>query len=772
MKHKSNYFDTAAKLLAEKNRLWDEDRPRRARERMIRFFYNGQPTTTPQAGVADDTPDIINHLVGYKNLQPIQDMMFSVYTSTNSLFEVSVDTGSPESDIKIGARISKAINKAIYRSGKFHTLWNSTCGEICLTGRAPWIFERNGWCPRIAQNLLVPEGSPALPGEIPYAFNPVELNYAYLERLKKSVKGEEGKFVDLTTVTFLLKVLEAQIKGESTATVVDNKSREINMGVTGNGCATDKRSVIPAWEYFEVKCVGAKKELKVSRTLFTDRINSDGGKGVDDEVKIVSYQPEAYNSPDEWLHAMVVDSQIGGVKNFSTAKGVAELTFESDMDSEHLLNELIAGAKQKARPKFKRGQGANNQAINAWNVAEDSMLPEGVDPVQISSGGSGDLNTSMALLGQNSSSLAGGTVSNVGREGELRQQALERQGRNASLHNNRMSSVYTSLDRVADEIVRRFLAAENTPGCADYNEIEWVRAQLNRQKIPFKDLAKREFGCFKYIEVRVSRVVGGGDREGELTVAEALMAQLANFAPEVRPMILQRWVALMTKDTSLAESLVTLPDLIINQQRVVGENEFDTMLRRAALGPQNGGNLPIGADDVDEDHVPAHLLDLQAFLAESQYRSFNMLDIAGMMSVIDHINQHLNRMAQVPSSAGAGKVFTKALQQLIALAAPIVAKVQKDQAAQQQQLDPKTQMELTLKAGDQQINARKLGLEEAKFKEIVKSRESRSKQGDRKQYASEVKTQEQLNLAKQNLDLQKAKVISDARKNKSKSKES
>jgi hypothetical protein len=762
MKHKSQWFKTPRALNEERNRLWGNMQTPRTREWMVRSFYNGLPTRTPEEAESDDSPDVVNHLMGYRNIKRYEDAIFSIYSGTNSMLEIKVDTGVPESDTITGQRISRIINEAIYHSGKFENLWQSVSGELPLTGKAPLVFNRRGWCPRLAPNLLLPENASPVAEDIPYAYAPYELTYTKLKELEASVKGSESKFVDLATVKLLLGVLKEQIEGKGTATYSD-KGKETVENPLDERIFTDTRTSIKAWKYYEVYFDGKKKV--VSETLFTERINltnSDNRAvikaGDDGEERIVSYIPKAFESPENWLHTLVVDSQIGGLKTYATARGLAEITYPSDTDAEELLNEQIAGDKLRARPKFRMTAEANPKQVASWRPHQDSMTPPGVESVQMFA--AGNVLAPLQLLTQNTSRLTGSSVSNAGREGgELRQQAVQRQGEDGSMQSNRMSAVHTPLDRLLAEIVRRFLTITNDPGGEGYNDIAWARQCLDKYQIPYKKLAEMEFGRFKWIKVRSARVIGSGDRESELFVADQMMKNIGEFDPQVRPLIRQKWLALVSHDPTLAEAMVRLPEVILSNQRVVAENEFDTILRRASIGSV----LPVGVEDIHEDHAQTHLIDLQAFLTELSTRQPTEMDLRRIAGGVDHITKHLQAMADMPSSAGAAKVFQQQLQQLVTAAEEIIAKVQ-EQQQQPAGMTPKEQADFVLKQGQLELAAQKQGLAEAQFEEIVKSRQSRARQGDRKQYANEVKTVEQLKLAKENQKLQEKKIQNDARK--------
>lgn len=765
MKFKSEFFSTPRALSEERDRLWGDEIDKRRDNECVSGFYNGRSLKTPEQAEQDGEPaDIVNHLLGYRNLKRQEDAYDSIYSSTNRMVEIMVKTDTPEADDITSQRLSNAINKAIYFSGEFENLWQSVSGEIPMKGKVPLMFNRTGWCPRFCPNVLYPKNSSPVSGKVTYAFAPYELTYVRLKDLEASVKGSESKFIDLTTVKLLLNVLKDQIAGKGVSQSTE-KGYDNDPNPMDERMLRDSRNSIPAWKYYEVTFDEKTKKKYVSETLFTEKLNLSNSERTkarkeDGEEKIVSYRPKAFEDPTHWLHTLMVDSQIGGAKTVDRAKGLAEITFNSDTDAEDLLNRYVSGEKLRALPKFEMGENANPDQVAQWRPYEDSVMPSGLKPVQVYA--SNNLLAPLQVMRENTARLTGGSVSNAGaQQGELQKQAQQRQMEDASMGSNRLAKIYTPADRLLAEIVRRFLLIETKPGQEGYEDIMWVRECLDQYKIPYKELAKMHYGRFKYIEVRVARVIGSGDRESELFVATFLKDNLQNYDPQVRPFIMRKITALISRDPALAEYLVTLPEIITNTQRGVAENEFDTILRRAAVGYVH----PVNAGDVHEDHVPSHLLDFQAYLTELQAVQPQELDMRRIAAITDHIVRHLQAMSSMPASAGAAKVYQGQLQQLEGVAQKIIAQYEETQAAMQQPgLTPKEEADIAIKMRDQELDAQKLGLQYAQFEEIVKSRESRASQGNRKQYANEVKTAKQLEMAEQDQKLKKEKVKQDARK--------
>ena len=120
-----------------------------------------------------------------------------------------------------------------------------------------------------------------------------------------------------------------------------------------------------------------------------------------------------------------------------------------------------------------------------------------------------------------------------------------------------------------------------------------------------------------------------------------------------------------------------------------------------------------------------------------------MLGFAGM---VEHIGEHLQILLGNTDTIEEGKVFTKQLQEVVQAAEPVVAEVQEGEGSEKSQLTEKERIELELKMGDQQLKARKFGLDLAVQKDLIDSRGARQAMIERSQYAGEIESARRLDL--------------------------
>ena len=359
-----------------------------------------------------------------------------------------------------------------------------------------------------------------------------------------------------------------------------------------------------------------------------------------------------------------------------------------------------------------------------------------------SKGNTRGLQTPFALLTQNVAGLATSSVANGPGGGELRQQAVERQQQSTMLQTNRISEAYNHMDALLETVVWRILAGPVKPGTEGYREIMFIRAMLDKYQIPYKDLAARKYGRFEFLRVRARRTIGNGDRVQQLDTSDWLMSNIQNYEPAARPLVIHQATVLRTQDPDMADALVKIPKAIINAQKITAENEYDTIARRSALGQV----LPTAQDDIHQDHIPIHMLDMQAMVARHSVRPWDKLDVLAFAGLTEHTGEHLKVLLSNPVTNPEGKVFVQDYQNITQAAQAIVAEVEEAEGNDQMQLTPKEQADMQLKWARLELDARKLGIHLEDTQKLWENREARAALSKRQQFTREITDDRRLKL--------------------------
>lgn len=744
-KGKSEFHKNAEELLQGKDIAFSNAKTKRERLKIVRDFTNMRPTMSEAEKEEMGRTEVTNHGMFYQSTVQVKAQIASMVTGTKSLLRITVDTDNPEQDLITGQRISKAINRhAIHHKGRFANFWDRVGGEAAIAGGGPVVFPaRYGWLPKIAPDMLFPPETDLDSENIPYAFDPVELNITDIRKLKNSVKHDDSNYINLKNIDKIIKQIEDSIKGEGTTTYAYHEETSKST----RGAFNDPNKIKGFW-YYEPKW--EKSESKVSATLVVYGTNADLSK----DTVILAYVDKAYEDAAQWCQLIAVDSEIGGIKNLDTLRGIAEMQYFSALDVEELFNLMMEGAKINARPKVRVTNTANKEDVLKWDIMRDSLVPEGLEEMPFKTN-TNALQGPLQILAQN---VAGFSATTIGGSNDLRVEALDKQRSNAMMNGTRISDLYNQMESLLETSVWRILAGDTKPGAEGYLDTMAVRDELDKYKIDYKKLAKRKHGRFQWIEVKVNRSIGNGDRVEQLETAKWLMDNMTQFAPESRPLILRMAVVLQTQDPDLAETLVKVPQAIINAQKIVAETESNVIEDIAALGQI----LPVGGDDIHQDHIPVHLRTMQGWVATDAVRPWDKLDVLIFAGMAQHVGEHMTILMSNKATNAEAKEFVQAYQQIVQSAQSITQRVEEAEGSEQQAMSPKEQSDLQLKWAKMELDARKLGIDISNQERLFAASEARQATIRRGQFTKEIDADRRFKLSEEQLEVQKKTAVAKA----------
>jgi|TARA_R100000084_G_scaffold109319_2_gene75692 hypothetical protein len=731
------YWEDVSELVTEKDRVRRTYDEREEREEITRDFYNGRPIMVEDDADEEDLENMTNHLIGYSSLQVLETRLYSIWSTSNRIIDVDVVEKVNESEdiIEIERRsklINKYMNKAIYHTSRFGAFWRAVSGEIVIAGRAACIYDDDSdWCPRVKAKLMFPDNLGTDIREMTYAFSPDELTLDQLRALlgqgdtdDEEDDGDdfvEGVQVNKEAIEGYINEIKKQIKMDGKSSY-RNDTRAKRKSTDTDEEDRNNKTTVDAWRYYEIRYDEDLESRVVDMIIFTEQLNTND-KEESTQVVLAKF-PAYYEAPERMGHLIVLDAKIGGEKRFSEAKGIADITYNSDVDSEELLNNLFEGEKARAIPRLQIGEGANTEELLGWDVDRDRVVPSGVQEFQLRTP-SGNLQTPLALMSQNSASIAGASFSNSGRGGELRQQAVERQDNNRATGASRLADALKSLDILLHEVARRFMSGDIEPGEPGYEDIMWFRAKMKKHNIPIEELAEQTYGYFDYIEVKAVRSSSSGENDFDLQVAQQLMQNIGNYPPAVRPFIVNKFTSLITSDPQFADRLVELLPKISSAQRITSEIEFEQIARDASIGLET----PLGAEDVHQEHIPTHFKHLEVILARANFRPWTREDAAHFAGIQLHTEKHITELLQNGTTQAEGQQFAQEFARLVSQADGLLQEVEQEEASFEEQAGmtqaEKDERELQLKEREQ---SRK----EADTQSTIEQRERRQSGIDRK----------------------------------------
>tara|TARA_R110000851_G_scaffold39729_3_gene100699 strand:- start:2077 stop:4344 length:2268 start_codon:yes stop_codon:yes gene_type:complete len=680
MELKSKYFSSLTELIYEKDRVKQKHEERRSREEIVLDFYNGKPIMSEGDAEDENLGDITNHLMGYSNMQTLETKLYSIWSTSNKIVDVDVLVGKDvEETERFSDMINHYLNKAIFSTPRFGSFWRSVAGEIAISGRVACVYrEDKDWCPSVQPNMMLPDSMGTDASEATYAFIPRDMTISDLENLLDDEPSEDddeetkeidaaisdGTVTNNSVIKALIKTIEDNISTDNNDSNSTKTLKEKREATNTDKPITGDKTSVTVWYYYETRYDSDAKSKVVDVTMFTEDFRSTG----EDPIQsIIAYLPAHYERTPSWMHLIVIDASIGGEKRFSTAKGIGEISYNSDVDAEEFLNRIMEGEKIRAVPRMRRREGGSVDELLGWNIHEDSIIPDSLESVKLE--GSSNLAGALSLLQRNSSSITGSSVSNTGQGQELRQQAVERQGNNASTQSSRISDLYKSLDILMAEITRRFFKGDIDGGSPGYNEIMWFRKMMKEKKVPIEQLASEEFGFFEKIEVKSVRSSTSGESDSDLRAAQMLMSNLGNYPPAVRPILIRRFTTLITGDPEFSDRLVELLPKITSAQRVTAESEFEQIARDATLGL----TTPIGADDIHQEHAPTHIKHLAVIVQASEFAPWTRREALHFGAIQQHAQLHIDELLLNNTSLAEGQALSQEMANVVSQADGLLA---------------------------------------------------------------------------------------------------
>lgn len=198
----------------------------------------------------------------------------------------------------------------------------------------------------------------------------------------------------------------------------------------------------------------------------------------------------------------------------------------------------------------------------------------------------------------------------------------------------------------------------------------------------------------------------------------------------------------------MAEMAIRPPQVILNQQRITAENEFDTIARRAMIGM----SVAPQPDDIHHNHIESHMVDLQALIGANDVTPWNLREALIFAAVVEHIAAHIQILLSNPATNFEGNKYLQPFQKLITDGKPLVAEAQQAQDAEVAQLSPMEQAKIELEVAKLELKAHELGVREEDLRDLRSIRAGRQTLSERAQFVREIQDRERMKLERKKVD--------------------
>lgn len=651
MKEKYHLFDGDIELVdREYENLLSENYCKVKRSDLVRAFTNGKPLLDRETAEKLGRREMINFMSLYHNLNRVVTSYRSMVTSTDDLVNIIVDTGNPLQDRLFGSEMSEAINRGlIYRKQSFTRFWDEICDEVVISGGVPVIHSRNSsHIPDIERRMLFPDNADLDIENLSYCFRPVELTIRDLVNFQNATTDDKSK----ESIDKLINKIKEQLKSDDKTS--DN-SFKIELGsIRKDDSFTGSKETVDCYWFYEVKY--DNDTPYVSASLISRKSDNSDLESRDSNSCIeLVYVDKAFETLEDWITFIVVDSEIGGDGKINSLRGIAEMIYPSALKKEQLLNLLIEGDEIRALPKFILPDGMQPDDVLQLDLTRDTFYPK-IEELRMNSS-SNHLMTPIAMLDGTAGSFATGAGGSS--TGDKLPEIKQRIAQQGIMEMAKADEMRRNLQNIIEGIVYNALTRNIKPKMKGYQQIMWVREFLKARGIPYKKLAERKHGRFIYLEVKVRKTLGANGLDEQQRIAQYFQDTATLRPPQQRANILYEMDLMITGDPDRARiysGMSQETDNIIVAQRHIAGQEWNKIQMLAPLGEEQF--LEGNDSDVHQDHLPEHIETLEGAIALGQYRKIDIVHINAIKILIKHINEaHMMPMSQNPTGAAEANAY-------------------------------------------------------------------------------------------------------------------
>lgn len=652
-----NYDD----MLAEADKLVEEDRDDSHDRSAIGAFYNGMETMSESEAQRRGITELTNHLFGYDSMSSSREQIVSAFTKSPTTFVVEVEGKNEAEKQQRSMRVTQYFNDAINRSRRMRAVYESIGGDATLVGSAFLCnLHPTDWCPS-PMRPLVPRDTGVLACDVPYAAIPSRMSLAKLYEFDRIAEKQEKAGMKVRWnrkgIKDAIQWLEGNtgVGGQSSTGGPGNVTPEEQESANQKnaGSPASYRMSIPVYYVIQTRDdeTGAPCDMTVL-ARHTDNYRQERAKKSDPVESLLFDGERVHKCADDWLTPLFLDCSLGSLGESSPqwhrTMGLGRLNYECDVDVERFFNDAMQGSREQLRRLYTVKAGTDMELVEKWAAGEDlsNVIPEGVSIAETgkSTGFQYAFNSIQMLQAQSRKNGNMALANSGGMERgtkELEVQALERQGRNAMAISNKMDHVYEVGQQTGYRMMKSFLQPVPRAGTKGYAEIAYFQECLQRGGIPIELLRQKDkFGNFKNFKIRMNRVAGDGDKVRETMVNRMLMQWLPLFSPQAREVIKRRVLASETNDYQFAEEIVQFNPQPDFKQTDRAQNEGQTMINR-------GGSdyiSPIQPDDLHPVHTAEHLQDLQALVRRGETGEWTQIMSHGFMALGQHTMMHMDHL--------------------------------------------------------------------------------------------------------------------------------
>lgn len=716
-------FKSTSSIFEEISDMERDEAPRREDRATVSAFFNGKPPFSQAEADSLGLTCNVNNLFGYTDLAASKEATLALYTKPARLWSIELDSAPVGKKQEWEQDVTDELNKIVKKHGRLRMPYEGVAGDATLHGEGEFYFP-DCRCP-LPRHLplsqrLIPNNASADPGELTHFAISTDIP---LHDLMFHIRRESEGW-NLSALRALSKDLfdtEKKANGSKWSagalTAVDSMNAEELEYARQTQGDIDRvfRTKVPVYYFFQADPDRDGRPLDLTIVPRINRKTEEGSKLKEESLFDAE---EYYPSIQDALQPFFMDCILGGEPKWHRVKGLGHINYSVAWHIEVLMDRLMQGSMEAAQTFWKAGDASTREDLEKILLRHNGIIPEGVSlmPERTPT----DLNGIMAVLGlfrqqaaKNARSAFSNDETGRGQGNELQVQAMFRQNAITAQQSSRLSNWYDAKSRLGATILARYTNCDISTKDKYYSEIMEFQSALKRRGIPLWYVQPHN------VNVTSTKITGDGDDMKARQTALFTIQNLQQLPPESQQLAKRDAWGILLGDYEKAEAWVPIGKDAPEDQVRDAEGENNTCILQ-------GRPPKPRAKDVDEVHADTHLQGLVSIVQMASARgeeAFNPQELLGFKALGAHTVMHVQRMGSMGKKDIEAR-YMEALNQVSKMAEKLRHNMeQKQQAQQQEPIDPLKVADLQLKKTALELKAKKDEFAAQKFERTQSLRE-------------------------------------------------
>lgn len=650
----------------------------------INDLFNGRPPYSQKEVEENNIGVNVNFLEATGISHDARSQFASAFQKPGSYFKATTDRGPVHKRQERSQIVTKEVNRIMKRSLQYYETMRSKFALLVLHGIGPATWDNQDvWCPLPAgvEDILVPSDTLLSFQNLPFFVKLRAFTAPELIRLTRGPKRDRGwnkgivdaciKWVDKESVTLL---------SSNFPDIWSPEKMEERLKSDGGYYMGDRVPTINVFDFWYWSDEGGNAGWR--RRMVLDTWSSPTGIGGDAKInKALSFAKGQwlYNSEDvikahsreQIFSCQFADLSAVGPFRYHSVRSLGYLLFAVCHLQNRLRCRLTETTFEQLMMLFRVKTMEDVQRalkvdfMNKGFIDESIQIIPAADRFQPNEGlASMTLQENAQLISKHSSSWTAQPQGQTDQE-KTKFQVMAEAQQTTALVSVALQQAYTYQTYEYQEIFRRFCKTNSRDA-----DVVRFQAACMRQGVPKSYLEPEMW------DIEPDRVMGGGNKTLEMSIAQQLMQYRNLYDPEPQRQILRDVTLAITDDAARAEALV--PEKPIH----VTDSVHDAQLAAGTLMQGLPVALKTGMNHIE--YVDT-LMATMAVIIQKQGENADIKTIQGLQNMAQNISQHIQIVAQDPNEKQRVKVWGDQLGKMMNLVKAMAQRLMEQMKKQQQQ---------------------------------------------------------------------------------------